>query len=96
MTTLNYTPPIAKSETRQIKRITRRRSTAKRIATNPKTNKPLTPDIQNATHFQTKATKVLQVKKPPKVDDIPVRCHKAMAKIELQGQSKLSDSLRKK
>jgi len=52
-------PPIMKSDTRQLKRINRLGNTAKRMLTNPKTNKPLTTDPQHTRQTQTLANEVL-------------------------------------
>ena len=89
-------PPIPKSDTRQLKRITRLRNTAKRILPNLKTAKQSTYEPRHTTQSRIKATEVLQLKDSTKLEDIPALCHKAITTIINKANRKLADSLRKK
>ena len=89
-------PPITKADTRQLKRITRLRNTAKRMIPNPKTNTPSTNDPQHIKQTQTQASEVLQLPDPPNPEDIPALCNKAIATIINKANRKLDVSLRKK
>ena len=95
-TTTNLHPSITKSDTRQLKRITRLRNTAKRMLPNPNTNTPPTTDPQHTKQTQTQASEVLQLPDPPSLENIPALCNKAIATILNKANRKLVDSLRKK
>ena len=88
--------PIRKSDTRQLKRITRLRNTAKNMLPKPNTDAPTTINTSHTTHTRTHATKILQLTDPPELQDIPSLCHNAIAAIVNKANKKLSKSLRKK
>jgi len=89
-------PPITKSDTRQLQRITRLRNAAKRMLLKPNTDTPSTTNTKNTTQTRTQAGKVLQLPDPPELEDIPALCHKAIAVIINKANRNLADSLRKK
>ena len=89
-------PPITKLDTRQLKRITRLRNTAKRMLLNPKTNKSSTTDPQHTKQTQTQANEVLQLSNMPNLEDIPALRNIAIATIINKANCKLVDSLWKK
>jgi len=90
------TPPITKSDTRQLRRITRLRNTAKNMLPKQNTEAPTTIDTTPTTQTRTHATKILQLSDPPELQDIPTLCHNAIAVIINKANRKLTDSLRKK
>ena len=61
----------------------------------PKTNKPTTADPYTP-KTQAQAKEVLQLPNPPKLEDIPSMCNKAIATIIDKAKRKLVESLRKK
>jgi hypothetical protein len=95
-TNIRLHPPITKSDTRQLKRITRLRNTAKGILPKPKTNTPITTDSPHTIQTRTQASEVLQLPVPPNLENIMALCHKAIAVITNKADRKLADSLRKK
>jgi hypothetical protein len=95
-TNTKLNPPITKSDTRQLKRITRLRNTAKNMLPKPNTDTPLTTNLRCTTQTRTQASEVLQLPDPPELVDIPALVHKAIALIVNKAYRKLVDSLRKK
>jgi hypothetical protein len=96
-TTTNLHSPIAKSYTRQLKRITRLRNAANNMLSKSKTNTHTTPDPKRITaQTRTQASEILQLPDPPELEDIPALCHKAIAAIVNKANNKLVDSFRKK
>ena len=89
-------PPITKSDTRQLRRITRLRNTAKNMLPKPDTEAPPTTDPARNTKTRTQATKILQLSDPPELQDIPTLCHNAIAAIINKANRKLTNSLQKK
>jgi endonuclease/exonuclease/phosphatase family metal-dependent hydrolase len=89
-------PFITKSDTRQLKRISRLRNAAKNMLPKPNTNAPTAPDTTRTTQTRTHATEVLQLADPPPLEDIPALCHRAITAIINKANRKLTNSLRKK
>jgi len=89
-------PPITKSDTRQLKRITRLRNTAKSMLPKQTTDQPTKNNSAHTIQIRTQASEVLKLPDPPKLEDIPVLCHKAIPIIINKAIHKLADSLRKK
>jgi hypothetical protein len=89
-------PPITKSDARQLKRITRLRNTAKSMLPKPKTDTPTTINSAHTIQTRTQASEVLKLPDPPKLEDIPALCHKAIAVIINKANHKLADPLRRK
>jgi hypothetical protein len=86
--------PITKSDTRQLKRITRLRNTAKNMLPKPNTDTPNATNPQSTTQTRTQASEVQQLPNPPELEDIPALCHKTIAAIINKANHKLADSLR--
>jgi len=95
-TTTKLHPPITKSDTRQLKRITRLRNTAKNLIPKPKTNATTATEPQQTKQTQTQASEVLQLPDPPNLEDILALRSKSIATIINKANRKLVDSLRKK
>jgi hypothetical protein len=95
-TNLKLHPPITKSDTRQLKRITRLRNTAKNLLPKPNTNSTTATDPQHTNQTQTQASKVLQLPDPPNLEDIPALCNKAIATIINKANRELVAALRKR
>jgi hypothetical protein len=89
-------PPITKSDTKQLKLITRLRNTAKSMLPKPNTDIPITTDTKSITQTHTQASEVLQLPDSPELEDIPALCHKAIAIIINKANRKLADTLPKK
>jgi hypothetical protein len=89
-------PPITKSDTRQLKRISRLRNAAKNMLPKPNANTPTATDTTRTIKTRTHATEVLQLADPPPLEDIPALCHRAITTIINKANRKLTNSLRKK
>jgi hypothetical protein len=69
-------PPVTKSDTKQLQRVTLLRNTANNMLPKNKTNTPTTTDPQHTKRTQTQASEVLQLPDPSKLENILALCIK--------------------
>ena len=90
METRKLRPPITKSETRQIHRLTKlRNSTHRQQQAKPQQHTKRLPSTPDTTPIP-QATNFYQLTDPPNIEDIPSLCNKAIATITSKIDKKTS------